>query len=354
MKPGCTLPLVSVTLAVALAGAACGTSNPAQPTSSVPGSTSPSSSASFVAPPTFTPALNAQIAYASQPVTLMIANVVSTASGASAYTFEVATDAAFSNIVLTNANVPQGSGQTSSSLTTLQGSTTYYWRVKVTTGGVAGPTSTVRAFTIGAQVTLQTPVLSSPAQNGTSGSPATLTVNNVQTTGPVGALVYRFQVADSSAFTNILFDSTIPQQSGGQTSVTVTANLTTGVTYYWRVQATDSTNNITTPFSTVFAFQPAASVIFDHPWSGNVELALRALLATGLGGPDGLNGDAVVNQMNSYGGIYAGAEFQPAHDGPDGPPVYGFGWFYVAYVPIGPNGALGYQIVEYGAPPPGD
>ena len=46
------------------------------------------------------------------------------------------------------------------------------------------------------------------------------------------------------------------------------------------------------------------------------------------------------------GGIYAGAEFQPHHDGPSGPPVYGFHWFYVAFVPLG-NGHTGYQIVEY-------
>ncbi len=96
----------------------------------------------------------------------------------------------------------------------------------------------------------------------------------------------------------------------------------------------------------------STTVNFDHPWTGNVESALRSLLATGLAGADGSNGQLVVDQMNGMGGIYAGGEFQPHHDGV-GAPTYGYGWFYVSYVDIG-GGTIGYQIVEFGTPPAGD
>src|SRR6202011_3979966 len=110
-------------------------------------------------------------------------------------------------------------------------------------------------------------------------------------------------VADSSAFTNVVFDGTIEQQSaqvtgGPQTSIVVTATLTSGATYYWRGQAIDSLDNITTPFSAVNPFQVPIGVLFDHPWSGRVELQLRALLESGLGRPDGQGGQDVVDYLN--------------------------------------------------------
>jgi hypothetical protein len=106
-----------------------------------------------------------------------------------------------------------------------------------------------------------------------------------------------------------------------------------------------------------------SSVLFDHEWTGKVELQFRALLASGLAGADGSNGQAVVNQMNALGGIYANGEFQPHHNGPAGLPTYGYPWFYVSYVPLSagggpiPNDGSGrsyYQIVEFGTPPAGN
>jgi hypothetical protein len=108
---------------------------------------------------------------------------------------------------------------------------------------------------------------------------------------------------------------------------------------------------------------PPSLVLFDHEWTGKVELQFRALLASGLAGTDGSNGQAVVNQMNALGGIYANGEFQPHHNGPTGLPTYGYPWFYVSYVPLsaggGPipddgSGRSYYQIVEFGTPPVGN
>lgn len=108
----------------------------------------------------------------------------------------------------------------------------------------------------------------------------------------------------------------------------------------------------------------ASQTQFDHSWTGNVESQLRVFLSSGLAGEDGSNGQAIINQMNAMGGIYSGGEFQPHHNGPTGLPTYGFGWFYVSYVPFDPAAYLAgtkqtsansyYQIIEFGSPPTGN
>lgn len=109
---------------------------------------------------------------------------------------------------------------------------------------------------------------------------------------------------------------------------------------------------------------PTSAVTFDHPWdaatlesdfpnitfpagyAANVELALRALLSAGE------SGQPVVDELNSKGGIYAGAEFQPHHD-QTGFPTYGFSWMYISDLNNGVAPAS-YQLVMFGAPPAGD
>jgi hypothetical protein len=107
------------------------------------------------------------------------------------------------------------------------------------------------------------------------------------------------------------------------------------------------TNIRESPEAQAYAAAHAPAVQFDHDWTGKVEQQLRVFLASGLAGPDGLNGQAVVDQMNALGGIYANGAFNPHHNGPEGAPTYGYTCFYVSYVPLTPGGARGYQIVEF-------
>ncbi|HLZ44403.1 MAG TPA: hypothetical protein VKQ05_01840 [Gemmatimonadales bacterium] len=110
-----------------------------------------------------------------------------------------------------------------------------------------------------------------------------------------------------------------------------------------------------TPEAQAFAAAHGSTVNFDHKWTGAVELQLQRFLATGMAGPDGANGQAVIDKMNAIGGSYAGGEFQAHHDGPQGFPTYGFPWFYVSYVPMNDGSGHGfYQIVEFGTPPAGN
>ncbi len=256
-----TLTPLKVYAAVLLAALAAGcTSNPNAP-----------SEISATWPQPMVPAEGAQVAYAAQPLQLVVTNAVSTGNGTPTYTFEVATDSDFSSIIYTKEGVPQGAdGRTVLTIDKLAGAKSYFWRSHVVTGSDAGPYSKPRALVVGPEVVLQIPTIVSPVDNGATFSPVLLTVNNVDRTGPAGTISYRFDVADSSSFDHILFTGTAVEQSGGQTSITVTTTLADGGVYYWRAQALDEANKVVTPYSslrsfTVQAFNMHDAVIWDNP-----------------------------------------------------------------------------------------
>jgi hypothetical protein len=215
------------------------------------------SGSSFVAAQAASPVAGVTIPYATQPVTLTTTNATATGSGAVTYTFEVATDPNFTNVAYRKDGVPQGGGgKTSLQIDNLGDSKTYYWHVIPKTGDSTGPASTTRTFVMGPPVFLGIPQLSYPGSGGTIFGTITLTTNNVTRSGPAGVLSYRFDVADSPAFTNILYSGFVAEQNGpgGQTSANVSANLRTNATYYWRAQAIDQLNSLTTAYSTASSF----------------------------------------------------------------------------------------------------
>ena len=84
------------------------------------------------------------------------------------------------------------------------------------------------------------PALSSPVAGATVGSlTPTLVVNN-STDAQGNAITYNFQVSTSSSFSTIAAQVTaLAQGPSGTTSWTVSPNLVSGTTYYWRVRAFD-------------------------------------------------------------------------------------------------------------------
>jgi hypothetical protein len=209
---------------------------------------------SLTTPQLLTPANGQRFKFAEQPLTLTVKNAVSSASGRT-YTFEVASDAGFGSIVFSRDNVAEGSGQTSVKVDKLAGNKDYFWRARAVSSGVNGLNSPGRTFNVGPEVVIQAPVQISPAQNGTLNGNGALVTQNASRTGPAGQIFYKFDVSDSSSFSNIVFTSTTAEQAGSQTSVTMTAQLANNGTYYWRVQANDPTNGVTGPYSSVFSFK---------------------------------------------------------------------------------------------------
>src|SRR5258708_21003686 len=104
MKPNSPILCTALALLTTVAAACSKPASPAQPSAT---STGPAASAeggsstvrsvtgaTLTAPALVTPADTAQLTFASQPLTLVIGNSVSTRSTPLTYTFEVATDAA--------------------------------------------------------------------------------------------------------------------------------------------------------------------------------------------------------------------------------------------------------------------
>ncbi|HYM24564.1 MAG TPA: hypothetical protein VEU08_15210 [Vicinamibacterales bacterium] len=212
----------------------------------------------LVSPSPQSPADGAQVKFTDQPLVLTTKNAVTTGKTALTYTFQVASDAAFASMVFSQGGVAQGSGTTSLTISKLAGAKSYYWRAMATSGSTNSLPSRARGFTVGPEIVIQAPTPLSPQNNANAnGSSPTLTTSNATRTGPAGDITYLFEVADSSAFTNIVYTGTAAENSSGQTSLTVptTIKLAANAIYYWRVTATDKVNNVSSAPSSVFTFK---------------------------------------------------------------------------------------------------
>jgi hypothetical protein len=221
--------------------------------------TSPSPNApsvSFVTPTAQTPSNNAIFNYADQPLSLKILNTAKTGPATTTYSVEVASDAGFSHKTFTKDSIAEDpSGATAFSIAVLGGNTTYFWHSRAVVSGVAGVFSATQTFFIRPQITIQPPGAFAPS-NGSSavGARPAFTANDAATSGPVSTLFYNFQVANASSFAaGSIVATGIIQEQPNQTSFTPSADLGAG-TYFWRVQAQDLTNNISSPFSSVSTF----------------------------------------------------------------------------------------------------
>ena len=253
-------------VALLVAASACSKSNPARPTNleSTPDTASVTDAVSGITlttPQLSTPNEGVSFKFVEQPVTLVVKNAVTTGSTALTYTFEVATDAAFGAKVITKDGVAQGAnGSTSVTLDRLAADKTYYWRSRATSGSVAGPFTKGRSFKVGPEVVLQAPVLGDPPSNATVEEQPTLNVNRVSRTGPAEAIFYRFELSDAASFGAVVYSTTVSER----TDLPYTPHKVTRVldekTYFWRVQASDPTNAVNSPFSAVAQFKVSKGI----------------------------------------------------------------------------------------------
>src|SRR4030081_3722208 len=105
-------------LALLAGAAACTKASPTRPSDSTASGTSTSvvdavTGITLTSPAPVTPTANQQFKFAEQPLTLTVANAVSTGTTALTYTFEVASDAGFASKVFSKDGVPSGGAQTS-------------------------------------------------------------------------------------------------------------------------------------------------------------------------------------------------------------------------------------------------
>jgi hypothetical protein len=245
---------VSFLLAALAAATGCTSSNPSQPTATAPAA-SVDSTASIAAPRPLTPANNAQIRNADQPVTLVVRNAVTTSTSAVTYTVEIASDAAFANRVQTWDNVAEASGQTSVKLDPLAAARDYWWHARASGGGTTGVYGAAYKFTIGPAITLNAPIAITPLTGNTTVPRPALRVTNAARTGPAGAITYRFEIATSAAFTTIIATSTVAE-GVNETGFVPPADLPLDALVFWRATALDVANGVTSAPSAVQSFTP--------------------------------------------------------------------------------------------------
>ena len=253
-----------LSLAGLIAAAAC-TSSPATAT------------VSTVAPQLLTPGNGAQLLNQSQPITLVVQNAAGSKAGTT-YTFEVASDVAFTTKVQTKDGIVEGSsGQTSVRLDALPAAKDYYWRARAQAPGGTGAFSDLFKFTIGAAVTLAAPAPIGPLTNAETTPRPALRVTNASRSGSAGAITYKFEIARDSAFGSIIVSGT-NTEGINETGFIPTSDLPTRVLLFWRAMAIDAANSITSSPSSVQSFtalplsqaETVAQQLGIVLWPGNV------------------------------------------------------------------------------------
>ena len=218
------------------------------------GATAPSGNVSVVVGRPMQPPNGAQISFYRQPVTLMLSNATTSAPGTPiSHHVEVAVDDTFATIVQTKNVTQDGSGPTTVTLSSLNDSTTYFWRVRTTAGTSVGPFSSVFRFAIGPRVVLQTPALVAPPANSVQPKRPTFIVSNAGRTGPAGRLQYRFEIASDVSFNSPLAAGIVPEDPE-RTSFALTSDLPAMAVLYWRVQARDPESSVASEYAPSQAF----------------------------------------------------------------------------------------------------
>ena len=211
-----------------------------------------------------------------QPVALVVQNAAGSKAGTT-YTFEVASDLAFTTKLQTKEGVAEGSGQTSVKLDALPAAKDYYWRARAQAPGGTGLFSDLFTFTIGGAVTLAAPSPIGPLTNAETTPRPALRVANAARSGPTGAITYTFEIARDSAFASIVVTGS-NSEGVNETGFIPTSDLPTRVVLFWRATASDAANGITSAPSAVQSFTPlplsqAASVALQLGvvlWPGKV------------------------------------------------------------------------------------
>src|SRR5262245_10526137 len=229
-------------------------SNPLSPTVAgpIPG-------VAISAPKILEPVVGAKISVDEQPLSLLIENASSSGVRPLSYVFEVATDVNFTNKVFSRESVSPGEGgRTSLRLPDkLATGRSYFWRARAEDGANTGPFSTSANFNVFTPIVIQEPV---PVQPGPNSTVPTLRpdfiVTNAAHSGPVGALTYTLEVADSYTFA-IRAAVVSTGEQPNQTRFTLTEGLKYNTVYYWRVRVSDPTT--VGLWSTVFAFATGAA-----------------------------------------------------------------------------------------------
>ena len=237
MKRATMSPAAAVSAALLFALVGCEAQKSETPLS--PSVAGPIAGVQITAPRLLEPSMGNKLKDSQQPVKLTVENASSSGVRPLSYTFEVATDSAFTTKVFGRGSVPPGDGRTSVQIDRLAIGSMYYWRVRAEDGANTGPFLTAQ-FEILPKPVISAPTPLSPVNNEVASSRApVLRVRNVTKNAAVGGLVYEFQVSSSQAFTSLTGNGA-SNEGPSETSVQLGADLPNNATQYWRARAMDA------------------------------------------------------------------------------------------------------------------
>ncbi|MCH6236487.1 fibronectin type III domain-containing protein [Cognataquiflexum rubidum] len=168
-------------------------------------------------------------------------------SNADSYGLEVSKNPDFSSLVVNNNSLTSNEFTVSG----LQQDTPYYWRVRATNSAGTSPYSTVWTF----RTIRPIPIPAVPSLLSPSNGAKDLSVSpRLQWTSVSGAKTYRVQISKESNFAVLSLDNAAVTSNSLQVN-----GLQDGVTYYWRVSATNESGS--SSYSTVWSFQTRLALI---------------------------------------------------------------------------------------------
>ncbi len=173
-----------------------------------------------------------------QPIKLLFQNADTNGVRPLKYSFDVAADAAFKNIIFARTGVePNAAGVTQFQLPDRLAAGTYWWRTRAEDGANSGPYSATKSFNVLAEVVLAPPIPSTP-DNGALLNDITpdFRVKAGERSGVTAELEYIVQVANNSSFSSIAAIFTT-KESWPETRIDNGYAFLHDKTYYWRVRA---------------------------------------------------------------------------------------------------------------------
>jgi hypothetical protein len=220
--------------------------------------------------PAAAPTLDGQLlTVTSQPVSLAFTNATSDSVRPFVYEIQIATDAAFTQIVLTQGDIqPTSDRQVTFQIALTLEPGVYYWRVRALDGANTGPYSATTSFELYTPVVVAAPTVISPTDGQvTPGNDTALVVQNAVITGPATGIQYQFQLAIVPGFAPLSALLTEPKGAGTSTTVGSGA-LPYDQVFYWRarVSAQSRVGEVVGPWTDTAIFRtPVPPVVIAVP-----------------------------------------------------------------------------------------
>src|SRR5688572_7062191 len=201
-----------------------------------------------------------------QPVKLLFKNADTTGARPLKYSFDVATDAAFKNIVFARSGVEPGTdGVTRFQLPDKLAAGTYWWRTRAEDGANTGPYSTAMSFVVLAEVVLSPPIPSSPSNGSTSSDlTPTFRVKAGNRSGVTADIEYTLQVSNNSSFTSIAA-TFVQGDNWPETTIDRNYTFLYSKTYYWRVRARHTSDSELSNWSSTLTFKTPLAPVAPPP-----------------------------------------------------------------------------------------